>query len=54
MNEENSFNSNNNLKGKSLESQLTPAQKEIWGNIRQGFIELKLAEEGKVKFRPIR
>jgi hypothetical protein len=54
MNEENLFNSGNTPKdGKSLESQLTPAQKETWENIKQGFIELKLAEEGKVKFRPI-
>jgi len=36
-----------------LEEQLTPAQKEIWENVKQGFIELKLEEEGKLNFRPI-
>jgi hypothetical protein len=37
---------------RSLEEQLTPEQKEIWGNVRQGFIELKLAEEGKATISP--
>jgi hypothetical protein len=36
-----------------LEEQLTPAQKKIWENVKQGFIELKLEEEGKLAFRPI-
>jgi hypothetical protein len=35
------------------EEQLTPAQKEIWNNVKQGFVELKQAEEGKLKFRPV-
>jgi hypothetical protein len=35
------------------EEQLTPEQKEIWKNVKQGFIELKLEEEGKIKFRPV-
>ena len=39
--------------GKTLEDQLTPAQKEIWNNVKQGFIELKMAEDGKLKFRPV-
>jgi len=37
----------------SLEDQLTPGQMETWKNIKQGFIELKLMEEGKIKSRPI-
>jgi hypothetical protein len=37
----------------SLEDQLTPGQMETWKNIKQGFIELKLSEEGKLTFRPI-
>ena len=37
----------------TLEEQLTPEQKEIWANVKQGFVELKLAEEGKIEFRPI-
>jgi hypothetical protein len=39
--------------GQTLEDQLTPEQKETWHNVKQGFIELKMAEEGKLKFRPI-
>ncbi|MDR3694802.1 hypothetical protein [Mucilaginibacter sp.] len=38
---------------KTLEEQLTPGQKETWQNIKQGFIELKMMEEGKLKARPI-
>lgn len=37
----------------TLEEQLTPAQKKIWENVKQGFIELKLAGEGKLELRPI-
>ena len=37
----------------TLEEQLTPQQKETWQNIKQGFEELKLNEEGKLNFRPL-
>lgn len=37
----------------SLEEQLTTEQKEIWDNVKQGFEELKLVEEGKLKTRPL-
>jgi len=37
----------------TLENQLTPEQRETWENIKQGFVELKLSEEGKLEFRPI-
>jgi hypothetical protein len=37
----------------TLEEQLTPAQKKTWENVKQGFVELKMAEEGKIEFRPI-
>ncbi len=36
-----------------LEDQLTSEQKITWDNVKQGFIELKLAEEGKMEFRPV-
>lgn len=39
--------------GKTLERELTSAQKKTWHNVKRGFIELKMAEEGKLKFRPI-
>ncbi|HEY8929246.1 MAG TPA: hypothetical protein VIM55_08655 [Mucilaginibacter sp.] len=35
------------------EAQLTEEQKEILENIKQGFVELKLEEEGKLEFRPV-
>ena len=35
------------------EEQLTPEQKEIWHNVKQGFEELKMVEEGKLKPRPL-
>ena len=38
--------------GKTLEGQLTSAQKKTWKNIKQGFVELKLADEGKLELRP--
>ena len=38
--------------GQTLEDQLTPMQSETWNNVKQGFIELKLAKGGKIKFRP--
>ncbi|WP_295671744.1 hypothetical protein [uncultured Mucilaginibacter sp.] len=38
---------------KTLEEQLTPGQMETWQNIKQGFVELKMKEEGKLKGRPI-
>ena len=45
---------NRALKGsETLEGQLTLSQKETWSNIKRGFEELKLAEEGKLKFRPV-
>jgi hypothetical protein len=37
----------------TLEDQLNPEQKKTWQNIKQGFEELKLHEEGKLDFRPI-
>jgi hypothetical protein len=37
----------------TLEEQLTPEQKETWNTIKQGFVELRMAEEGKLEFRPI-
>ena len=37
----------------SAESQLTPAQRKTWRNIRQGFEELKLVREGKMQTRPL-
>jgi len=37
----------------TAEEQLTPAQKKTWENIKQGFIELRMVEEGKLKDRPI-
>ena len=37
----------------SLEDQLSPGQKKTWENIKQGFVELKMEEEGKLKFRPV-
>ncbi|OOQ60495.1 hypothetical protein [Mucilaginibacter pedocola] len=35
------------------EEQLNSEQKEVWENVKQGFEELKLAEAGKLKARPI-
>jgi uncharacterized protein YpbB len=35
-----------------LEAQLTPSQKKTWKNIKQGFEELKMMEEGKMKTIP--
>jgi len=35
------------------EEQLTSEKKETWSNVKQGFVELKMDEEGKLKFRPI-
>ena len=37
----------------TLEDQLTPEQKETWKNVKQGFEELKMVEQGKLKSRPI-
>ena len=37
----------------TLEGQLTPEQKKTWQNIKQGFVELKMAEKGKLEFRPV-
>lgn len=37
----------------AIEDELTADQKETWGNIKQGFEDLKLNEEGKLKFRPL-
>lgn len=38
----------------SAESQLTPAQRKTWKNIRQGFEELKQIKEGKMQARPLK
>jgi len=35
------------------EEELSVEQKEVWGNVKQGFVELKLIEEGKLKSRPL-
>ncbi len=35
------------------EESLTPEQKETWENIRTGFEELKLVDQGNHKARPI-
>ena len=44
------------LAGESLaadpEAQLTPAQCKTWANIKKGFEELKLVEQGKMQTRP--
>lgn len=40
-------------KSSELEENLTLAQKETWQNIRAGFEELKLAEQGNHKARPV-
>lgn len=38
---------------RSLEDQLTPAQRKTWANIKQGFEELKLMREGKMETRSL-
>ena len=38
---------------KTAEEKLTPGQRKTWENIKQGFVEMKLAEEGKIEFRPV-
>lgn len=35
------------------EAQLTPAQRKTWANIKKGFEELKLVEQGKLQTRPL-
>jgi|GEM_PF-2715667 len=35
------------------ETRLTPAQRKIVANVRQGFREMKLVKEGKLKAEPI-
>lgn len=35
------------------EARLTPSQRETWANIKKGFEELKLVEQGKMKTRPL-
>src|ERR1700744_1259576 len=37
----------------SLEDRLTAEQRKTWDNIKQGFNDLKLNEEGKLNFRPV-
>lgn len=37
----------------SLEDKLTPIQKETWQNIKAGFSELKMIDQGKLKPRPV-
>ncbi len=34
------------------EARLTPAQRKTWANIKKGFEELKLVEQGKLQTRP--
>lgn len=41
-------------KPRTAEDQLSQGQRETCDNIRQGFEELKMAEEGKLKFRPVK
>nr|MCU0341849.1 hypothetical protein [Spirosomataceae bacterium] len=36
-----------------LEAQLSASQKKTWKNIKQGFEELRLVEEGKATTRPL-
>ena len=36
-----------------LEESLTPTQKETWQNVKTGFEELKLVEQGNRKTRPV-
>jgi len=36
-----------------IENDLSPAQKETWQNVKTGFEELKMVEQGKRKARPI-
>lgn len=38
----------------SAESQLTPAQRRTWKNIKQGFAELKQIREGNMQARPLK
>ena len=38
---------------KTAEEQLTPGQRETWENIKQGFVEMRMIEEGKLESRPI-
>jgi hypothetical protein len=40
------------ITSQTSEDRLTPRQKETWNNIKQGFMELKMVEEGKAKSRP--
>lgn len=36
-----------------LEEELSPDQKTTWDNIKQGFEEFKMAEDGTLKTRPL-
>ena len=38
----------------SAESQLTPAQRKTWKNIKQGFTELEQIRAGKLQARPLK
>lgn len=37
----------------ATEDQLNADQADTWNNVKQGFTELQLEQEGKLKFRPI-
>lgn len=37
----------------SVEDTLTPEQKETWQNVKTGFEDMKLVEQGKLKTRPV-
>lgn len=37
----------------TLEDQLTMEQRQTWDNVKQGFEELKMIEDGKLKPRPL-
>lgn len=38
----------------SLEDELTPSQKEVWENIKAGFKEYQMIEQGHSKARPVK
>jgi len=44
----------NSEKSISLDDQLTPVQKETWQNIKAGFEEFKMIEQGNFKARPVK
>lgn len=38
----------------SLEDELTASQKEVWENIKEGFKEFQMIEQGHSKARPVK